>query len=274
MCSRCLSLLLAFALLAGARTLRVCADPNNLPFSNEAGEGFENRLAQRVARDLGATLEYRWWSQREHSVSRSLKAGVCDVLFGVPTGMEGVLSTRPYYTSSYVFVSRQDRDLNLSSLLDERLPQLRIGVQVVGEDYAPPAVVLARRGLSENIIGFTLYGNSGEADPQARILDALRKGEIDVAIAWGPVAGYFAATPGAPLEIHPVSPAAFSGVPFTFAISAAVRRDQPDLEVEVDRALLRECSAIQALVKEYRVPSIVEGSLRCDSQSSSPVALR
>ena len=264
MFSRCLSLLLAIALLAGARTLRVCADPNNLPFSNQAGQGFENHLAEVVARDIGATLNYEWWPGREHSLDRSLKAGACDLLFGVPAGMDGVLLTRPYYKSGYVFVSRKDRGVALSSLLDPQLSRYRIGVPVVGEDYAPPAVILARQGLSANIVGFSLYGKKAESNPQARILEALRKGEVDAAIVWGPVAGYFAAKSGAALEIRPVTPEAFSGVPFTYEISAALRKDQLILKDKVDQALARECSAIQALLLDYHVPLLAEEKSRCD----------
>src|SRR2546423_10902455 len=161
MYSRCLSLFLLAALPAlpaSYRILRVCADPNNLPFSNQAGEGFENRIAELIARDLDARLEYSWWSERKSFIKNSLDEGHCDVLMGVPTALDAVSVTEPYYRSTYVFVSRKDRSLNISSLTDSRLGGWRIGIHIVGDDYAPPAHVLARQGLSGSIVGYSLFG--------------------------------------------------------------------------------------------------------------------
>ena len=143
MCSRFLKgavpALLLLCSAARARSIRVCADPNNLPFSNQAGEGLENKLAELIAAKLGAKLEYVWWSQRKSFVQNSLLAGRCDVIMGLPTSLGSVLATRPYYKSTYVFVSRKDRDLRVSSLADPRFAGWKIGVHVVGDDYAPPA---------------------------------------------------------------------------------------------------------------------------------------
>src|SRR3954470_17570292 len=158
MCSRFLSLS-SFLFLAvlpcvaeGATTFRVCADPNNMPFSNEAGQGFENKLAELIAAKLGAKLEYIWWSQRKSFIKNSLDEGKCDALMGVPSALDSVSVTRPYYRSTYVFVSRRDRNLHITSLTDERLSQLRIGIHIVGDDYAPPAFALSRRGITQNIV--------------------------------------------------------------------------------------------------------------------------
>lgn len=269
---RCLSLLFVAALMSQARTLRVCADPNNLPFSNRAGEGFENKLAQMLAHDMGATVEYAWWPQWKDFVDKSLKAGECDVLLGAPAAMDDVLVTRPYYESSYVFVSRADRHLDISSLIDPRLAQYRVGIHVVGDDYAPPAVVLARRGLSANVVSFSLFGKAGEANPAAHIIDAVRRGDVDVAIVWGPLAGYFAKSEGAPLQITQVTPAMFLAVPFTYQLAAAVRKNNVALRDDLDRALAHECPAIQALLADYGIPQVSQENSRCESSSSSPVA--
>jgi mxaJ protein len=168
---------------AGARVLRVCADLNNLPFSNERREGFENRLAELVARDLGARLEYVWWAQRRGFIRNTLAAGECDVVFGVPSRFERVLPTAPYLRSSYVFVSRDTLAPPLTSLDDQRLRTLRIGVHLIGDDYTntPPAHALARRGIVRNVAGYTIYGDYREPNPPARIIEALGRGEIDVA---------------------------------------------------------------------------------------------
>ncbi len=276
MFSRCLSVLLLAlpALCAGTHVLRVCADPNNLPFSNEAREGFENRLAEMIARDMGEKLEYTWWSQRKSFVKNSLDAGRCDVLLGVPADLRSVEATKPYYRSTYVFVSRRDRGLRVSSLSDPELEKLRIGIQMVGDGYAPPAQVLARRNLSANIAGYSLFGKNGEANPPARIVEAVARGDVDIAIVWGPFAGFFAGRQSSALDITPVSPAAYMGIPFAYDISAAVRSGDDQLRARIDDVLGQECSAIHALLSKYGVPQMPEGGLPCESPRLDSVSSR
>lgn len=248
-------MLAIFSYAANCQTvLRACADPNNMPFSNEQGQGFENKLAELISSKLGMKLEYTWWSQRKSFIKNSLDAGRCDVLLGIPTSLESVLATEPYYRSTYVFVSRRDRNLNIHSLADERLDHLRIGIHVVGDDYAPPAMALARRGVTANITGFSLFGEYGETDPPRKIIDAVARGEIDVAIVWGPLAGYFAKYADAPLDIVPVCPATFFGVPFTFEISMGVRKGDEALKAKLEPVLRNESAAIQQILIEYGVP--------------------
>jgi len=257
MCFRCLRLF-AIALLptiAGAQSLlRVCADPNNLPFSNQRTEGFENKLAERIAQQIGAKLEYTWWSERGSLVKNTLNAGRCDVLMGVPQALADVTTTEPYYRSTYVFVSRQDRALQIASLIDPRLSDLKIGIHVVGDDLAPPAHALAARGMTSNVIGFSLFGAYGEENPPRKLIDAVERGEIDVAIVWGPFAGYFAKCAKIPLEVTPVAPPMFLGVPFSYGISLAVRKGNDALKNSLNVALERESSAIRALLEQYGVP--------------------
>src|SRR3954453_11196814 len=137
MSSRCLNLLLCAIACFGAdqRVLRICADPNNMPFSNERAEGFENRLAELVARELGARVEYTWYAPGRGYLRNSLNADLCDVVMGVPSALDTVAVTRPYYRSTYVFVSRHS---GIRSLDDPRLKKMRIGVQMIAEDYVPP----------------------------------------------------------------------------------------------------------------------------------------
>src|SRR5579884_164005 len=214
MCSACRSLLLLCIVLPAApAVLRVCADPNNLPFSNQQGQGFENKLAELVAANMNAKLEYTWWSERKSFAKKSLDSGACDVVMGVAAGMEDILTTRPYYRSTYVFVTRRDRKLQIASLADPRLADLRIGIHVVGDDFAPPAFALARRGISKNIAGYSLFGPYDEPNPASKLVDAVENGDVDVAIIWGPFAGYFAQNAMVPLDIKPVSPPLFLGVP-------------------------------------------------------------
>ena len=244
---------------ADDRVLRVCADPNNLPFSNQAGDGFENRIALILARDLGATVQYTWWAQRRGFVRNTIKAGLCDVVMGVPANFELLDTTRPYYRSSYVFVTQQRRALDISSLDDPRLKELRIGVQLVGDDGAntPPAHALARRGIVNNIKGYMIYGDYSSPTPASPIIDAVAQGEIDVAIAWGPQAGYFARREAEPLQWRPVSPWLDGPrLPMVFDISLGVLRGNGALRAELDAALLRHRGEIDQVLRDYDVPRV------------------
>jgi mxaJ protein len=255
-------LALALALLgsgAGARELRVCADPNNLPYSNAAGEGFENKIVQVVAEELGATVKYTWWAQRRGFARNTLNAGRCDVIAGVASNQGMLGTTQPYYRSSYVFVSRANRRLGLASLDDPRLRTLRLGVQLIGDDgtNTPPAHALARRGITGNVRGYMVYGDYRDAAPQSGIVDAVASGEIDAALAWGPTAGYFAARAPVPLAIAPVQPWLDGPLaPMVFDVSMAVRKDDRALRRELDRALERRRAEIAAILAAYHVPRV------------------
>ena len=241
------------------RVLRVCADPNNLPFSNERLEGFENRLAELVARDMGATVKYTWHPQRRGFIRNTLRAGACDVVMGVPSSFELALPTRPYYRSTYVFVYRRDAGISLRSFDDPALRTLRVGVHLVGDDGAntPPAHALASRGIIRNVVGYTLYGDYSEPNPPARLIEALVRGEVDVAIAWGPLAGYFARRQPVPLEILPVAPEIdLPFLPFVFDISMGVRREDEALADELDAILVRRAGEIDALLDAFGIPYV------------------
>ncbi len=242
-----------------ARELRVCSDPNNLPFSNQRGEGFENRLAQLLGSELNAAVRYTWWPQRRGFIRNTLALGKCDVIMGMTHGAEGVLTTRPYYRSSYVFVYRKDRHLNIRSLDDPALRTLRIGVQLVGDDYAntPPVHALSRRGIVGNLVGFSVLGDYSEPNPPARIIDAVVAKKVDLAIAWGPLAGYFAKRSGTNLEIVPVSPAEDPpSLRFVFDIALAVRPAERALRQELERVLENKAGEIDRILADYGVPRL------------------
>jgi mxaJ protein len=175
----------------GRRVLRISADPNNLPFTNRRLEGFENKIAALMARELKVDLEYIWRAQRRGFFRSALKEGECDIVLGVPAGFERALTTAPYYRSSYVFVSRRDRQIKVRSFDDSTLRVMKIGVQLIGDDgfNTPPAHALAARNMVDNLVGYTVYGDYGQENPPARIIDAVRKGDVDIGIAWGPLAG-------------------------------------------------------------------------------------
>nr|WP_245291961.1 quinoprotein dehydrogenase-associated putative ABC transporter substrate-binding protein [Methylobacterium tarhaniae] len=253
-----LALACATALPASARELRVCADPNNLPFSNSAGEGFENRIVAIVARDLGATVSYTWWAQRRGFLRHTILAGRCDLVAGLPVGIELLRPTRPYYRSTYVVVSRPNGP-TIASLDDPSLARLTVGVQLAGLDAAstPPAQALARRGLTDTVRGYLLTGDYAQANPPARIVEAVARGEVDLALAWGPMAGYFAARATPRLRVDPVRPALDGPKgPMVFDIAMAVRREDEPLRREVGAALERHRTEINAILADYSVPRL------------------
>jgi mxaJ protein len=260
------------ALAANHELFRVCADPNNLPFSNQAREGFENRVAEIVAGDIDRQLEFVWRAERKNFIDSSLGAGACDAVMGVPAGLKSVDVTEPWYRSTYVFVQRRGTTKPVSSLNDTALESMRIGIHVVDGDYAPPAQLLARRGLSANLVGFSLYGREGEPNPPARLVEAAGRGDIDIAIAWGPLAGYFARNTS--LAITPVTPQAFAAIPFTYAIATATRKGDTGLRDKLNQALKHECAASQNLLHSYGVPQIVEDKPPCVSAPPVSASLR
>jgi quinoprotein dehydrogenase-associated probable ABC transporter substrate-binding protein len=241
--------------------LRVCADPNNLPFSNARGEGFENALAELVAGELGKKVSYTWWAQRRGFIRNTLNAGTCDLIMGVPP-LDMIATTRPYYRSTYVFVSRADRQLGFSSIEAPELKQLRIGVHLIGDDGAntPPAHALGEQHIIDNVIGFMIYGDYREDSPPARLIKAVERGEIDIAAAWGPLAGYFAKRSRVPLKVVPITDTeAYRPLAFQFPIALGVRKGDERLKAQLDEILVRRRDDVRALLERYGVPLIENG---------------
>jgi quinoprotein dehydrogenase-associated probable ABC transporter substrate-binding protein len=257
-------LVLAAVLVTGAAVaaeppgeLRVCADPDNLPFSNQRLEGFENQIAKIIASDLNASVRYTWAPQRGAFLNRTLLADRCDVLIGVPSGYDAVLATKPYYTSSYVFVYAKNRGLELGSFDDPILRKIRIGLQAFGADgaNAPPVHALARRGIVQNIAAFPLLGD--DKNPPGKIIDAVAAGEIDVAIVWGPFGGYYAKRQPVALEVRPVSPSVDRPMlPFTFDMSMGVRPGETAFKQRLEGALDRRRHEIRKVLEAHGVPLV------------------
>jgi quinoprotein dehydrogenase-associated probable ABC transporter substrate-binding protein len=235
-------------------TLRICADANHLPYSNAAGEGFENHLAEQVASAMGRSVAVTWWPQRRGFLRNTLDAGACDVVVGVPASYDRVLTTEPYYQSCYAWVFRADESEPFGSLDDPGLGQRRIGVHLIGDDYtnSPPAHALAERGLVEHVVGDSVFGDYGAESPLREPVDAVARGEIDAAILWGPIAGYFAAQQSTPLRVVPIPEVA--GHVFAYPIAMGVRRGDVALRDELDRALLSLGPEVAALLARFRVP--------------------
>ena len=242
-----------------ARVLRVCADPNNLPYSNEKQQGFENEIASLVARDLNARVAYTWFPQRRGFVRQTLRHGDCDVIIGIPSNFDQALPTQSYYRSTYVFVSRADRHLGITSFDDPRLKTLHIGVQMIGNDHvnSPPAHALVKRGIIDNVSGYTVYGDYRSQEPGREIVDAVANSKVDVAIVWGPQAGYFARQQKVALDIVPVSPQIdLPFLPFVFDISMGVRRGDNALRDQLDQEIEKRRPDIERILDHYGVPRV------------------
>lgn len=242
------------------RILRVCADPNNLPFSDNRGSGFENKIARLVARDMHATVEYTWWPQRRGFVKRTLGANDCDVVIGVPVGYDLVMTTHPYYRSAYVFLSRRERRYSLRSLDDTLLRTLKVGVSLIGSHYqnTPPGDALAARGIVSNVVGVPVYGDYERRGARPELIGAVVRGEVDVAIVWGPTAGYWASRDRAPLVVAPIAPSGADSarVPMRFGMAMGVRKKDDALRATLDSIIVHRQAEIGAILESYAVPRV------------------
>jgi quinoprotein dehydrogenase-associated probable ABC transporter substrate-binding protein len=211
---------------------------------------------------MNTDVQYTWWAQRRGFIRNTLKAHECDLVIGVPSSFELASTTSPYYRSTYVFVYRKNRGLNIHSFDDPILSKVKVGVQMIGDDFAntPPAHALTNRNIIQNVKGYTVYGDYAQANPPARIIEAVAKGDVDVAIVWGPLAGYFAKKQKVPLEIVPVSPEIdLPYLPFVFDISMGVRRGDDAFKEELEQILARKRAEIESILDDYGVPRIKKG---------------
>jgi mxaJ protein len=235
--------------------LRVCADPDNMPLSNQKGEGYEQKIAELIAKDWNSKVEYAWWPVRRGFFSRALNGRYCDVAIEAPAGLDMAGVTKPYFRSGYVFVTRKDSSLNIKSLADPRLKKLKIGVNLLNSDAenTPPAMALSRYGVVGNLIGFTtFYGDSARPED---IINAVAKKDIDIAIVWGPLAGYFVRSAPAPLTIQALPERdSLSEFPFQYDIGMGVRRRDRALRDSLQSVLDRRGPEIQSILKQYGVP--------------------
>ncbi|HEU4733482.1 MAG TPA: substrate-binding domain-containing protein [Kofleriaceae bacterium] len=235
-----------------AKELRVCGDPNNLPFSNEKLEGLENKIAPVIAKDLGLTVAYTWWPHQRGVVKRVLNTGRCDVMLGIPKGYDLVLWTRPYYRTGYVIAYRKDSGIKVRSLDDPALKKLKIGVQV----NTPPHEALGQRGIAENVVGYQLMFDSNfhAEDYPGKLVEDLVAGKLDVALVWGPIAGYFARKKGAPIEIVPIEDRADGGLRYAFDIAMGVKKGNKELKAKLEQALARRHDEIEHILEDFGVP--------------------
>jgi mxaJ protein len=248
--------------------LRVCADADNLPFSNQKSEGYENKIAELIAKSWDSKLEYVWWPIRR-GYFRMLNGTYCDVVIESPSGLDMAGSTKPYYRSGYTFVSRKGSGLeDINSLADPRLKKLRIGVNLfVSSDgeHSPPEMALSRYGVIGNLKGYnTSYDENIRPED---IINGVAKKDVDLAIVWGPMAGYFVKKSPVPLVLTPIAAAVDSatGFPMQYNFGMAVRRQDRALRDSLDKVLDTKGAEIQAILKEYGVPLLPIPAAPADS---------
>jgi quinoprotein dehydrogenase-associated probable ABC transporter substrate-binding protein len=243
----------------GKPVLAVCADPANLPYSDDKQEGFENKIAALLAQDMQADLKYFWFAEHKAFLRRTLLDGICDVVISVPIGLERVATTKPYFASSYVAVTRTKDDRHFASFDDPWLKDARIGLQLAGDEDAmtPPAMALAHRGLTDKITAFEMWDDPSNPKPQSKIIDAVADGSIDVALVWGPFAGYFAKAHGVELRVEPVAADARQpDLAFVFPMAMAVRKSDIALRDRLQAAIDRHQTEIAAILADYGIPTV------------------
>jgi mxaJ protein len=253
------------------KALKVCQDPNNLPFSNTSGEGFENKIAELFGKDLGLPVSYYGFPNRMNFIRNTLRYKLptddypCDIVMGVPAGFDQVSVTKPYYTSTYALVYPKGTGLDavrssddLLALPRDKLATLRIGLY----DRSPASQWLARHDLVDRGVPYPMMNADPAQYPGQLIEHDLEQGRIDVAIVWGPIAGFFARRVHTP-ELVVVPMKSEPGLAFDFAMAMGVRYGEPDWKRQVEALLVKHHSEIQAILRGYGVPLL-------DTAASAP----
>lgn len=237
-------------------TLRVCIDPNNLPYSNRFGEGFENKIAELFAAELDIPLTYVWFPQSMGFVRSTLGARRCDLIIGISAAHELVLNTNPYYSSVFVLIYPADSGLELSSLLDKTLKEkaLRIGL-VAG---TPPTGLLLENGLMTQVAPYHLMVDTRVDSPAEQIVKDLLAGKLDVAVLWGPFAGYLNKRHGSRLAVVPLTADESEEHRMVYQITMGVRRGEIKWKRELNKLIRKNQEKIDELLREYDVPLVTE----------------
>lgn len=232
--------------------LRVCADPNNLPYSNEAGEGFENKIAELLAKQLNVPVRYTWYPDSQGFLRSTLRAHKCDIVMGTTVGNEMLQNTTPYYHSAFSLVYRQDAKLKPTSLDDPGLKNVEIGV-VAG---TPPVTLMAMRGLLGHVHSYELVVDTRFYAPPRQLVNDVAAGKIDVGIVWGPIAGYYARQQAVPLTLVPLHPDGPAPVKLDYLITMGVRDGEPEWKRDINRLIRQQQPAINKILADYGVPLI------------------
>ena len=253
--------------LVDPKVLRVCADPHNLPFSNDKGEGFENKLAELFAEKLGKKLDYTYFPQATGFVRMTLGSHRCDVIMGFPQGDDLVQGTNPYYRTAYALVAKQGSGLeDVATLEDERLKGKHIGI-VAG---TPPATNMAVNGLMANAKPYPLMVDTRlDSSAEAMIAD-LASGQIEAAILWGPMAGFYAKKANPPLHVTPLVQEK-SGPRLAFRIGMGVRGADQNWKRQLNRMIQENQPAINKILLDFGVPLLDENDRPLGAETATKV---
>ena len=240
---------------AAGQVLRVCTDPDNLPFSNDKGEGFENKLAELIASKLDAKLEYTWFSEASGYVPNTIGRSACDLVMGYAQGTGLIDDTNPYYYASYILLYRED-DSSLAGV--DRLSDARLKGKKIGYvQRTPPASILAMHGLMGTAMSFELGGNGNASRAAAEMIAAIASGKLDAGILWGPLGGYYAQFSGVPLAIVPLVKET-AGPPVVYGITLGVRPNEPEWKHKINKVIAENQREINAILASYNVPVLDE----------------
>ena len=245
------------------QAFRVCADPNNLPFSAKTLDGLENKIAELWARELDLPLEYTWFPQRRGFVRNTLKAPnasgdgyKCDIVMGVAAGFDRLLTTRPYYRSTYALVYAKARNLDSVKSGDDFInlnPEIRDRLRIGAFTPTPGVKWLARHGMTEQMVAFSAMSGDPGAYPGEIIEKELAGGRLDAAVIWGPMAGFFAKrASGVEMVVIPLD--SEPGIQFDFAISAGVRYGDSDRKRVLEELIRKTAVPMEAIFAAYNVP--------------------
>jgi quinoprotein dehydrogenase-associated probable ABC transporter substrate-binding protein len=263
---RWLTVLLAVSVAVGGRpvvaqtadiadrgALKVCADPNDLPFSSEQKQGFENKIAELMANALGVKVEYTWFPQIIGFARNTLQAHRCDLVVGTVAGDDIMQTTNPYYFTTYVMVYRSDKGLALDGVADPRLASLRLGVV----SATPPSDLLVRHDLMSHAKPYPLTVDTRVQSPTHQMIQDVVNRTIDVGFLWGPIAGYYKKHDKLPLTLVPLKEEP-GAARMKYHIAMGVRANEPEWRRRVNATILKQQLAITAILRDYGIPLLNE----------------
>jgi len=227
--------------------LRVCADPNLLPFSNDKLEGFENRIAAMIGEELGVPVVYTWWPQTIGFVRNTLRARKCDLVMGAASGDGLMQNTNPYYRSVYSLIYRESANLQVKGISDPALRDLRFGVVA-----KTPGATLATMNHIVNLEPYELDVDTRQDNPARRAVEDVASGKTDATVIWGPIAGYFASLQPTRLTVLPLVDE--HGTRLDFSITMGIRGDEPEWKHWLNDFIARRQGDIDAILAQYHVP--------------------
>ena len=234
-------------------TLRVCADPHNLPFSDEKKEGFENKIAEVMGTELQLNTDYAWAPQVIGFVRNTLRANLCDLVMGAVAGDDIMQTTNPYYFTTYVMLFRSDKGLRIDGIQDPRLGNLRLGV-VAG---TPPGDLLVRHDLMSHAKPYALSVDTRAESPTHEMVQDVVDGTIEVGFLWGPIAAYYRKRDNLPLTLVPLKDEP-GAARMEYHIAMGVRGNETEWRRRINAAIVKRQPEITAILRDYGVPLLNE----------------